>query len=474
MSSRTQQWRDVLGDHAVVPVPEGEQRTWLNVSLVYTGVLAVVAVIAIGTSMGINYGLRELIIIAIVGSIILAFIGGLTAFIGGTTGLSTYIILRYPFGYVGSWIWGLAASGIPSGIGWFSVQTWLFGVTVAAIAPVDSMFFDVGVAAIWGGFLMMVTAIYGYKGLSFLSYLAVPMFILVAIAGFMIGFDATANIGELFAIDPPEPGVAVSAGITAVVGSYIVGATITADVGRFARKRHYPAVGWVVHVLVLMPLLLIGAAIMTLTTGELDFAQAMLASGMGLGVFIMVIFGFWTTNDNNLYSGALAWSVFLPLEKRLIVALQAVVGIAIASYVGFSAGVSMAPLISFLEILGITVPAIAGVIIADFYLYRWWAEGSLEERYEYDVGQEFGLFVWPGWVAALVGIGVGGVLLEGVFIGSLNVLLIAGVLHVVLMVATDVLGLPSAIGRTRIDETGRSPEVLEAMPGGGHLKEDRP
>ncbi|MFW6153310.1 MAG: cytosine permease, partial [Halobacteriota archaeon] len=298
------------------------------------------------------------------------------------------------------------------------------------------------------------------------------MFILVAIAGFMIGFEATANFGELFTVEPPEPGAAISAGITAVVGSYIVGATITADVGRFARKRHHPAIGWAVHVLFLMPLLLIGAAIMTLTTGELDFAQAMLASGMGLGVFIMVIFGFWTTNDNNLYSGALAWSVFLPLEKRVIVALQAIVGIAIASYVGFSSGVSMAPLISFLEILGITVPAIAGVIIADFYLYRWWAEGSLDERYAYEVGQKFGLFVWPGWVAALVGIGIGGFLLEGVFIGALNVLLIAGVLHVVLMVATDVLGIPAAIGQTSIDETGRSPEVLQAMPGGGHLRED--
>lgn len=471
MATGGSRWNDVLGDYAVVPVPEAEQRSWLNVSLVYTGVLAVVAVIAIGTSLGINYTLSELIIIALVGSAILAFIGGLTAFIGGTTGLSTYIILRYPFGYIGSWIWGLAASGIPSGIGWFSVQTWLFGITVAAIAPVDSMFFDVGVAAIWGGFLMMLTAIYGYKGLSFLSYLAVPMFILVALAGFMIGFEATANISELFAVEPPEPGVALSAGITAIVGSYIVGATITADVGRFAKKRHYPSIGWAIHVIFLMPLLLIGAAIMTLTTGETDFAQAMLAGGMGLGVFIMVIFGFWTTNDNNLYSGALAWSTFLPLEKKKIVALQALVGIAIASYVGFAAGISMDPLISFLLLLGITVPAIAGVIIADFYLYRWWKEGATRDRYQYDVGKEFGIIVWPGWVAALVGIGVGGFLLEGVGIAALNVLLIAGVLHVALMVICDATGIPSHLGRTRIDETGRSPDMLAKMPGGERIQE---
>src|SRR5699024_11971447 len=60
--------------------------------------------------------------------------------------------------------------------------TTLFRSTINALAP-NAFWGDVGVAAIWGGVLMMATAYYGYGGLSILSYIAVPMFFLLALAG---------------------------------------------------------------------------------------------------------------------------------------------------------------------------------------------------------------------------------------------------------------------------------------------------
>lgn len=469
MAIDRRRWRDAFGDYAMVPVPEEEQRTLLNVFLVYTGVLAVIAVIAMGASLGINYSVAELALIAFGGSAILIVIGCATAYIGGLTRLSTYVILRYSFGYVGAWIWGVAASGLPTGIGWFAVQTWLFGITINAIAPTGTIWTDVGVAAIWGGILMMLTALFGYRGLSFLSYLAVPMFILLAIAGFMLGLDATEGLADLAALAPEDPAPGITAGITAVVGSYIVGATITPDIGRFARESHYPAIAWGVQILVLMPVMVVGAGILTLATGETDFAAAMLAAGMGLGVFLIVLFGFWTTNDNNLYSGALAWSTFLPLKKRTIVAIQGVIGTSIAAYVGFAAGVSMDPFISFLEFLGVTVPAIAGVVITDFYLYRWLEGTPLRERYEYEPGMAFGLIVWPGWVAAILGSGIGGFVLEA-GIGSINVIVLTAVFYLILRIATDAMDVSPKLGETEIDETGRSPEILDKTPGGTRVQ----
>lgn len=466
-----QRWRDAFGDYAMVPVPEDEQRTLLNVFLVYTGVLAVIAVIAMGASLGINYSVADLALIAFGGSAILIVIGSATAYIGGLTRLSTYVILRYSFGYVGAWIWGVAASGLPTGIGWFAVQTWLFGITINAIVPADTVWADVGVAAIWGGLLMMLTAIYGYRGLSFLSYLAVPMFILLALAGFMLGLDATGGFADLAALSPEEPAPGIAAGITAVVGSYIVGATITPDIGRYARESHYPALAWGLQILVLMPVMVVGAGILTLATGETDFAAAMLAAGMGLGVFLIVLFGFWTTNDNNLYSGALAWSMFLPLKKRTVVVIQGVIGTSIAAYAGFAAGVSMDPFIAFLEFLGVTVPAIAGVVITDFYLYRWWEGTPLRERYAYEPGTAFGLIIWPGWVAAILGSWLGGFVLE-IGIGSINVIVLAAALYLALMIATKRLGIPAQLGETVVDETGRSPEMLDKTPGGSRIREE--
>jgi cytosine permease len=466
-----QQWRDLFGDYALVPVPDENQRTMLNVFLVYSGVLAVISVIATGATLGLHHSVSELAVIAVAGSLILIVIGCLTAYIGGLTGLSTYVILRYPFGFVGGWVWGIVVSGLPAGIGWYSVQAWLFGITINALAPPGSVWADVGVAAIWGGALMTLTAIIGYRGLSFLSYLAVPMFILLAIAGFMVGIDATGSVAGIAELTPEDPGPGLAAGITAVVGGYIVAATITADIGRYGRKRHYAVFAWAVQILVLMPLMVVGAGIITLATGQSDFAQAMLAAGMGLGVFLIVIFGFWTTNDNNLYSGALAWSTFLPLKKRVIVGIQGVIGTAIAAYVGFSAGVSMDPFITFLEVLGVTVPAIAGVIIADFYGYRWWKGVSLRDRYAYEPEMEFGVVNWPGWTAAILGSAIGGFVMT-VGIGSLNVFVLAVVFYLVLAILADVVGVPNEFGETQINETGRSPELLKKIPGGGRMQDD--
>lgn len=463
-------WKDEFGDYSLVPVPDGEGYSLLNTFLVYSGVLAVIAVLAVGTSLGINYTVSEVIIIAVIGSMILSVIGGLISTIGGVTNLSTYVVLRYSFGYIGSWVWSIIISGIPSGLGWFAVQTWFFGITVNAIAPAGSVWADVGVASIWGGFLMMLTAIYGYRGLSFLSYLAVPMFILIAIAGIMVGIDGTDNLSGVFEITPSEPGVPLSAGITALVGSYIVGATISMDIGRYSEKKHRPGIAWVTQIVILMPLMVVGASLLTLITGATDFAQAMLGAGLGFGVFLLAVFGFWTTNDNNLYSGALAWSIFLPLKKKTITALQGVIGTGIAAYVGFSAGASMDPFIAFLEILGIVLPAIAGVIIADFYIYRWWKGFSLTNRYQYEPGSRFGLIVWPGWVAVLAGAFIGGPLIA-TGIGSLNTLVLGALFHSVLMIGADVLGIPTAIGEAQIDETGRSPEIVERLPGGERVVE---
>lgn len=458
-----EQWRDEIGDHALVPVPENDKRSMLNVFLVYSGVLAVFAFIAVGSTIGLQFTVREQIYIAAGASVILAIVGSGLAYIGGLTGLSTYITMRYPFGYVGSWIWGVIVSGIPSGLGWFAFETWLFGVTINALAP-NAFWGDVGVAAIWGGILMMATAYYGYGGLSILSYLAVPMFFLLALAGIMVGLDATATVGGLFELTPENPGAAIGTGITIVVGSYIVGASITMDIARYAKRSWFAPTAWAVQIFLFMPIVVVGAGIMTLTTGAGDFAQVMLAAGLGLGVFLMALFGFWSTNDNNLYVGALSWSLFVPLKKKYIVVLEGIIGTGIAAYVGFNSGASMDPFVAFLNTLGNVIPAVAGVILADYYVYRWLKGHSLGDRYEYNPGQEFSLVVWPGWIAASLGAYIGGYVISG-GIGSVNVLALAAVIHVSLMLIADALGIPTGLGSTTIDESGRSPELHQNIPG---------
>jgi cytosine permease len=353
-----------------------------------------------------------MVIAVFLGAIILAVIGAATGYIGGVTGCSTYVNTRYAFGRMGSWVVGIALITLTTGIGWFAFETWLFGVIVNQIVP-DNVFFSIGVASIWGGLLMTTTAMLGYKGLSWLSYLTVPGWILLAVVGIWAAVDQSSGFGALFTTQPTAPKSLVL-GITTTVGTYIAGAIVTADVARFAKKPKDGAVSWVVQVLTLFPLLVIGGGVLVLLTGSFNIAAAMAAAGMGVGVFLLAILGQWTTNDNNVYSGALAVSNIVKWKKAYITFGLGVVGTAYAAYIGFTSLDSFVPFQNFIVTLGSILPAMAGVYIADFYIVQPYLNGRMDPRTRYDFrpGTKMPELNVAGILALVVGASVGGMIKE--------------------------------------------------------------
>jgi len=119
------------------------------------------------------------------------------------------------------------------------------------------------------------------------------------------------------------------------------------------------------------PLVLILGGIMVKGSGgEFDFSRIMLANNSGFWAFlavITIILAAWTTNDNNLYSGALSInSMFPKFSKWAITLISGVVGIVLALLgINTSAGFQ-----GFLGILAIVLPPAAGVLILDFFLFK--------------------------------------------------------------------------------------------------------
>lgn len=449
-------WKDVRGDYVLVPVPPWEHRTLTNIFLVYTGVLSCLAVLWGGGALGLQATLHDLVWAVILGNIILTVIGGLMAYIGGTAHQSTYGIMRKVFGWYGAWIFGLLLSGIPAW-GWFVVETWLFGVMIHDLAP-NNPIASIAWASLWGGLLMATTAYIGYSGLALLSYFTVPAFFVLVTSGFLAGIYLGGGFEKLAAFTPPKP-APLTLLITQVVGMYIVGAIITPDIARFARRPRDGSIAWGVQIMVLMTYYLIGAALLTMAMGGTYFSKAMLAAGLGLGAYFVAIFGQWTTNDNNLYSSALAWDLFVPIEKRkLILILGAIASIA-AWYVGFKAGASMDPFIHFLTILGTWIPPIGGVMVADFYIYQWYKGVPRSRRYELKVGDRMPLVNWVAWLSVVLG----GLAAEGWLVptsvvakisAALTGFLVALVAYAVLAIALDKAGVPINLGEVKVNEYG--------------------
>lgn len=446
------QWKDKFGDFALVPVPPGERRSMMSSFLVFTGVLACIAAIMGGGALGTMFNFQDLIIVSVVGCAILAAIGGLTAGIGSNSGCSTYVNMRFPYGRVGSWIFGTIIAGISCAIGWFAVQTWFFGIFLNAIAP-ETFLSEIWVAAIWGGFFMILTAVIGFRGLAFLSYLTVPMFMLLAGIGFMVSIgESPGGFTGLLETAPASPASFV-AGVTAVVGMYIAGATITQDITRYTGRARDGAVAWIVQVMILMPYLLVGAGGMVLVTGGANIAAAMAAIGLGVGAFLLVFLGQWTTNDNNLYSGALSINTWIPIKKWVLTVVLGMMGIVLAVYWGLTAATGMQPFIDFISLLGRILPPIAGGLIADFYIYRWYKRLKFSERYVVKPGMEVPELNWAGIVAVVLGALIGGFWVTW-GIPALNSFFIALILYVVIAIPCDKAGVPITIGKHTLPETG--------------------
>jgi cytosine permease len=448
-TSEEQAFVDVAGDFAAIPVPQSQKRSPLNLFFVYAGVVAVVAAIFAGGVLGRIHSFQDMVLAVFLGSIILAVIGALTGYIGGVTGCSTYVNTRYAFGRIGSWVVGLALITLTTGIGWFAFETWLFGVIVNQIVP-GNVFFSIGVASIWGGLLMTTTAMIGYKGLSWLSYLAVPGWFLLAVVGIWAAVDQSGGFGSLLTTQPADPKPLV-VGITATVGTYIAGAIITADVARFAKKPADGSISWTVQVLTLFPLLVIGGGILVLLTGSDNIAVAMAAAGMGVGVFFLAILGQWTTNDNNVYSGALAVSNVVKWKKAYITLGLGIIGTAYAAYIGFTSYGSFVPFYNFIVTLGSILPAMAGVYIADFYVVQPFLNGRLDPktRYDFRPGTKLPELNVAGILALVAGASVGGMINElalPVLPGAIWALVVSILSYLILILACRAIHIPYTTG----------------------------
>jgi cytosine permease len=234
---------------------------------------------------------------------------------------------------------------------------------------------------------------------------------------------------------------------------YIIGAIVTADMGRYCRRPIDAPIGWITQILALQIFFLVGAGVLTLAMGGALITEALLAGGIGLGAYALAILGQATTNDVNLYGGSLSYVTFLPVKRNLITLMEGIIGTGIAVYLGFSAGANLEPFENFLNILGRFLPAVGGVLIADFYVFQWYKGIRIKERYKFFPRMELAEINLAGWIAALVGGIVGGWFIKW-GIPPLNSLLLAFIVYLAVSILGDKTKIPITLGKHQLTEAG--------------------
>ncbi|MCW2943740.1 MAG: cytosine permease, partial [Actinoallomurus sp.] len=167
----------------------------------------------------------------------------------------------------------------------------------------------------------------------------------------------------------------------------------------------------------------------------------------GVAGTIILIAATLKINDWNLYSSSLGivnimHSVFrVRLNRAATTAVVGAVG-TVLSAVGV-----LSHFASFLTVLGVAIPPVSGIIVAEYFVVRRWGPALTESRLANRLPAAA-----PAWVPATLLVWLGGFLVGQYVhwgIPSINSLVVAFVAYLVL----GRLGLTAGAGRVRTDET---------------------
>ena len=293
------------------------------------------------------------------GALVIFLIGWLMGSIGARTGFNSYLLVRLAFGDAGARIVNLAFS--ISLLGWFGINLNLFGLAIAGLS--DELFGVIPpelLVTIVASLLITVTTIIGFRAINLVSTLMIPVLAFVALA---LLVTATSQTAPVVAASQGE--MSLGDGISAIVGSIVIGSIIMPDITRFLRTSGGALLTSGTSYMIAQPFVMWVAASAAMVLGADDIISIMLTLGLGLGAFMIIIAGSWVLNALNLYSAVLGVTASFPtLSARTVTVVLGVIGV--------TAGLMniLDSFVTFLLYLSIVFNPVAGVIIIDHFIAR--------------------------------------------------------------------------------------------------------
>ncbi|GAB3874916.1 cytosine permease [Kibdelosporangium lantanae] len=410
-------------DYALQRVPAEARYGWWSVALNIFGQLSDIITFITGVALGAGLSFWGAFWALTLGSVVLELVAVFVGIAGVREGLSISVLARWTgFGRYGSALMGLIIS--VSLIGWFGIQNGVFAEGMTALVPnVDPWVWSLAT-----GLLMTLLVMYGFRAMRWVAFIAVPAF-QVVIAYSVITQFAQHDLGSVFSSSPMGEPITIAAGATIVAGSYMAGAVITPDIARFNRGPKDVVKQSIVSITLGQYVMgLIGVLLAYAIKGE--DAVSILVTTAGVVGVVTLIAAVVKINDWNLYSSSLGIvNAIATLTGVRVNRTWATLGIGILGTALSAVGI-LDSFTDFLTVLGVSLPPIAGIVVAEYYLVRRW-RGQLDEsrvRGELPATEPelvpATLVIWAaaavfGWWSDQAGIGV----------GSLNSLLLAGLLY---------------------------------------------
>lgn len=392
-------------------IKETERQSWGSITMVWIGSMICVPALMIGGILGSGLSLGMCALAIIVGYALVCVFMSFMGMHACDTGLPTAVMAGGALGekgakYIISTILAISC------IGWFGIQAAVCGASFSSmVGDMTGANLPVWLCSVVWGVIMLLTACFRFTGLKWLNKIAVPLLGIVLAYTLIYNF-VNGNGSALSGYVPSAP-MSFVGGVSMTVGSFVVAAAISGDYCRFAKSRRDVVKSSVVGVLPSGLVVLMIGAILAICTGSYDISVFLSSAGLPLIGLIALILATWTTNVSNAYSGGLSLSVLLGQDEKksqMTTAIAGIIGTVLAA-----AGI-LNSIQGFLSLLSAIVPALMGVLIADYWII---GKGELQ-NFEIRDG-----FYAPGLISfilgALVACMTGGTFAAIPFLAFLNV-----------------------------------------------------
>ena len=364
----------VLGDeYEHAPVPLSARRSTFSVSMVWIGFPMIITGAMTGSIMVAGMGFAQALLAMLVGNALMfAYVGALGV-LGTTRGFNFALIASVVFGKKGY----VFASALLSSLllGWYAVQTGITGNLIHTAFQLDYL-----TMTIIAGVLYLGITFIGIRGLHWIGMVSVPLFVVlggwVALhSGSVAGWDKV----FAYAGNKPEMPMAFGVGLTIVLTLFIDAGTVTADFNRWASdsKSSLIATFCAFPFANLFAMLVGGVMTAALALPDpqpfgLDnmfgYMLSQHSALLSVIAFVFLFLNLGSVCAHCLYNSAVGWSRIAKSHMRLLAVILAVGGIVIA------AANVWALFIPWLSVLGILVPPIGAIVIADMFFVRRHAE----------------------------------------------------------------------------------------------------
>ena len=384
--------QEVLGEeYEHDPVPMKARRSTFSVSMVWLGFPMIITGAMTGSIMVAGMGFKSALAAMVIGNLLMfAYVGALGT-LGTVRGFNFALLASATFGRRGY----VFASGLLSTLllGWYAVQTGITGNLIHTAFDLNYLTMTV----IAGALYLLITYV-GIRGLHWIGIVSVPLFVLL---GGWVALDSGSTAGWsnvlAYAGTKPDMPMAFGIGLTIVITLFVDAGTVTADFNRWAAdtRSSLTATACAFPFANLVAMLVGGimTAALALPNPQpfgLDnmfgYLLAQKHAWLSVIAFLFLFCNLGSVCAHCLYNSAVGWSRIGGGRMRLFAVGLAAVGIVIA------AANVWALFIPWLSLLGILVPPIGAVMIADLYFVRpgadivadWrpkafiaWAAGSL-------------------------------------------------------------------------------------------------